>query len=662
MTNLLIANRGEIALRVMRSARELGYRVSAIYSEADAAAPHVRLADRAVCVGPAPAAASYLDIERIVRAARQLGADAVHPGYGLLSENADFAQACEDAGLTFVGPRPHTIRLMADKRAARRAVQAHGVPCVPGYDAEDQSDAVLAREAERIGVPLMVKAAAGGGGRGMRRIEDLRSFPEALARARSEALQAFGDDRVILERALQSVRHVEVQVFADAHGHVIHLGERDCSLQRRFQKVVEEAPSPAVDASLRERLGELAVRAARSADYLGAGTVELLLEPTGQCYFLEMNTRLQVEHPVTERITGFDLVAWQLRVARGEPLPCSQADVRWHGHAIEARLYAEAPERGFLPATGRVLRLALPPPERVRFDHWLETGLAIGTHYDALLGKLVAHGPDRETARRTLCAALDQLRVLGLQTNQQFLRTVLEHPAFVAGAITTDWVDRDLPPPAPEPPGLPPLAACAVALLARERSSETFASELRQFTNCSGLHTPFILEWDGRRITASLASGPEVGHYSLHVDERRADLVIETSGPECSAFLLNGVRHNVEHAFDGAQVFLYVEGRAWTFSDATYAPALAALGAGTGRAIAPMDGAVIAVPVQLGEHVVRGQTLAVVEAMKLELRVPADAEGEVTAVHVRPGAQVKARQLLVEVRATAVADHTPSGS
>jgi geranyl-CoA carboxylase alpha subunit len=662
LTHLLIANRGEIALRVLRSARELGYRVSAIYSEADAGAPHVRLADQAVCVGPAPAAASYLNIERIVQAARQLGADAVHPGYGLLSENADFAQACLDAGLTFVGPRPHTIRLMADKRAARRAVQAHGVPCVPGYDADDQSDAVLAREAERIGVPLMVKAAAGGGGRGMRRVEDLSALPEALARARSESLQAFGDDRLILERALERVRHVEVQVFADAHGHVIHLGERDCSLQRRFQKVVEEAPSPAVDGALRERLGELAVRAARSADYLGAGTVELLLTRSGECYFLEMNTRLQVEHPVTELITGFDLVEWQLRIAQGEALPCTQADVRWRGHAIEARLYAEVPERGFLPATGRVLRLALPPPERVRFDHWLETGLTIGTHYDALLGKLIAHGPDREAARRALCAALDQLRVLGLETNQRFLRSVLEHPAFVAGAITTDFVDRDLPAPELEPPGLEALAACAVALLARDRSAQTFARELRAFTNCGGLHAPLVLEWDGRRITASLAIERGTGRHSLHVDERRADLVIEATGPEQSAFVLNGVRHSVEHAFDGAQVFLYVLGRAWTFTDVTYAPPRPALGAGSGRAIAPMDGAVVSVPVQAGEHVVRGQTLAVVEAMKLELRVAADADGEVVAVHVRPGAQVKARQLLIEVRANAVADHTRSGS
>jgi geranyl-CoA carboxylase alpha subunit len=650
MKNILVANRGEIALRVLRTARALGYRTSAIYSEADAGAPHVTFADVAVCVGPAAVGASYLNIERILDAAARSGADAVHPGYGLLSENATFAQACLDAGLTFIGPRPETIRKLGDKRRARLAMQAEGVPTVPGYDGEAQEPALLAREADRIGFPIMVKAAAGGGGRGMRRVTAPAELPEALARARSEAEKAFGDGRLILERALDGARHVEVQVFADSHGHVIHLGERDCSVQRRFQKVIEEAPSPAVSDALRERMGETAVRVARSADYLGAGTVEFLLDPSGAFYFLEMNTRLQVEHPVTELVTGTDLVAWQLRVAEGETLPWTQEQVELRGAAIELRLYAEDPARGFVPATGRVLSLSLPDPSLVRTDHWLAPGLVIGSHYDALLGKLIAHGPDREAARRTLLRALDTLHVLGVQTNQDFLREVLVHDVFIAGRADTRFLDTHFAARAVEPPPASALAAAAVLCLTAQPAARPYARELTGFTNCAGLGVPCELEHDGQRYACRVMAGATAGTFAVAVGGERVAIEVRSRGEETSLLAVDGVLRRYAHAQEGDQLFLQAPAAALRVRDVTYEPAARSDGPGSGSALAPMDGAVIDVLVAVGQAVERGQTLAVVEAMKLELRVAAEITGIVRAIHVQRGAQVKARQILVEVR------------
>jgi geranyl-CoA carboxylase alpha subunit len=654
LANILVANRGEIAVRVMRTARAMGYLTTAIYSEADAESPHVAYADRAVCVGPARVSASYLDVARIIAAARSAGADAVHPGYGLLSENAAFARACAEAGLVFIGPRPETIELMGNKRRARVAMAQKGVPCVPGYDGEDQSQPVLEREAARIGFPIMVKAAAGGGGRGMRRVSEPAALLEALSRARSEAEKAFGDGRLILERALPGARHVEVQVVADSHGHVIHLGERDCSIQRRFQKLIEEAPAPSLDHALRRRLGEIGVLVARSSGYVGVGTVELLVDRSGEFYFLEMNTRIQVEHPVTELVTGVDLVAWQLRIAEGEALPMSQAEVPLRGHAIEARVYAEDPARGFAPETGRVGLLSLPGGEGVRVDHALSLGLAVTPHYDALLAKLIAHGTDREQARRRLLAALRQLRVLGVRTNQEFLVSVLEHPSFVAAEAAADFVDRQMPGAAPAEPS--PAALAAAAWLWSRRNPQNdghpdvaYAPELAGFSNCAGLLAPLVLECAGRIIELALEQGRAPGALRVHGSAKSVELALVAEQASRAALSIDGVVHTVDFVFEQDLLFLHLE-RAHAFRDVTHRPAAEAeRGPGSGRGLSPIDGSVVDVAVSVGQRVVRGQTLIVIEAMKLELRVVADASGVVSALHAARGSQVKARQLLVEV-------------
>jgi geranyl-CoA carboxylase alpha subunit len=645
MRNILVANRGEIALRIMRTARALGYRVTAVYSEADAEAPHAALADTAIPIGPAAVATSYLDIDRILDAARQAGADAVHPGYGLLSENAAFARACSAAGLVFIGPRAETIERMGNKGSARLEMQAAGVACVPGYDAVAQDERTLLDAAERIGFPIMVKAAAGGGGRGMRRVNAASELGEALARARSEAQKAFGDGRLILERALDRARHVEVQVLADQHGHVVHLGERDCSVQRRFQKVIEEAPSPAVDEPLRAKLGAVAVLAARTAGYVGAGTVEMLLAESGEHYFLEMNTRIQVEHPVTELVTGIDIVEWQLRVAEGEALPFEHIAPR--GHAIEARLYAEDPDRGFAPATGRVLQLALSQGDGLRIDHALAEGLVVSSHYDPMLGKLIAHGETRERARARLCRALEDLRVLGLQTNQSFLLDVLRHEGFVRGAATTDFLDREAVP-GPRPIGPRALAAAAAVALLRARADAPYAAELCDFTNCAGLCWPVSFESGDQRIELWVEPQRD-GSLDVRTSAWTVRLrVLRANARECD-LLLDGMRERAAYAWDGPRLWLHCEGATHALTDVTRAPARESAAHGSGRALAPMDGAVIEVPVQVGQRVSRGQTLAVVEAMKLELRVPADRDGVVAAVRCQRGDQVKARQVLVEL-------------
>ncbi len=652
LRNLLIANRGEIALRILRTAHALGYRVTAVYSEADAEAEHVRAADAALPIGPAHVRASYLNGAAVIEAARRAGADAVHPGYGLLSENAGFARACAQAGLVFIGPRPETIELMGDKRRARIAMRAAGVPCVPGYDGEDQSDEALAAQAARIGFPLLVKAVAGGGGRGMRRVGEAAQLPEAIARARSEAEHAFGDGRLLLERAIEGARHVELQVLADVHGHVVHLGERDCSVQRRFQKVIEEAPSPAVDAALRERMGEIAVLAARSSAYLGAGTVELLLAPSGEFYFLEMNTRLQVEHPVTELITGLDLVEQQLRIAEGQVLPLTQRELVLRGHAIEARLYAEVPERDFVPATGRVLGLSVPHAHGLRVDHALREGLVVGSHYDPLLAKLIAWGTDREQARRRLGAALGALRVLGVQTNQAFLRTLLEHPGFVAAELTTDFLDAQPAPAGAQEPDLPELAAAALAFVAHAQARAPYPAELAGHSNCVGLGWPLLLEHDERCFALSIEPGGEAGALTIHAGASRVAAQLLDATDTWLVARIEGLRQRFDHAWDGDVLWLHAARGARAFRDLTHAPPAASHAPGNGRALAPMDGSVLEVAVAVGDRVLRGQTLAVVEAMKLELRVPADTDGVVAAVHVRRGDQVKARQLLLELAAS----------
>ena len=646
LRNILVANRGEIALRIERTARALGYRTTAIYSEADAHAPHVTAADAAVLVGPAAVAQSYLNVERILDAARRSGADAVHPGYGLLSENAAFARACIDAGLVFIGPSPETIAMMGDKRAARRAMQAAGIACVPGYDGEDQSDPVLVQAAAGIGFPIMVKAAAGGGGRGMRRVESASELPEAIARARSEASKAFGDDRLILERAIEAARHVEVQIAGDRFGDVIHLGERECSVQRRFQKIIEEAPSPAVDSAMRERLGELSVRAAKSAGYVGIGTVEMLLDAQGAFYFLEMNTRIQVEHAVTELVTGLDLVALQFAMAEGEPLPRTQAEVQFSGHAIEARLYAEDPARGFLPSSGRIAHVEVARGEGVRVDHALRAGLSVSTHYDPMLAKVIACGADREQARRRLLRALEHTHLFGVRTNQRYVRELLEHDAFVTASATTEFVERQ-PMRKPEVLSFEDWRTAAAIFTLRG----SVDSELSNFSNCAGFSWPLRLVCDEQSADLRVEPTRDPGQLILHYGAERVELRCTRAGDHAAVLVVGGVRTKVAHAWDGEQLWLETSLGARAFLDTTHAPRASALAHGSGRALAPMDGVVVEVPVRPGERVARGQTLAVVEAMKLELRVPADIDGVVRAVHVARGHQVKARQVLVEVGA-----------
>src|SRR5690554_1389286 len=467
LKKLLIANRGEIAARVIRTARALGYRTVAVYSEADANALHVEQADEAVCIGPAQVAASYLNAGAILDAAAKTGADCIHPGYGFLSENAGFARAVKAAGLTFVGSSENAIELMGSKRRAKIAMQEAGVPVVPGFEGRQASDDELVNAAKDIGYPLMLKASAGGGGRGMRLVTDESELADSIKRARSEARQAFGDDELIIEKAIIEPRHIEIQVFADHHGNAVHLGERDCSVQRRHQKVVEEAPSPFVTPELREAMGKAAVKAALACGYEGAGTVEFLVDKDRNFYFLEMNTRLQVEHPVTELITGQDLVAWQLRVAEGQPLPLKQDEIRLDGHAIEVRLYAEDAANNFLPQTGRVLRWEPELLDGVRIDHGLVEGQEVTPFYDPMLAKVIAHGATREDALRKLIRAVENCVLLGVNGNQRFLANLLGNPEFVAGKATTAFIAEhfsDDPSLKPHAPSARELAVAAALL------------------------------------------------------------------------------------------------------------------------------------------------------------------------------------------------------
>ncbi|MDX1693833.1 MAG: acetyl-CoA carboxylase biotin carboxylase subunit, partial [Ketobacteraceae bacterium] len=466
ISKILIANRGEIAVRVIRTARNLGYDTVAVYSEADKNALHVKVADEAVCVGPAVVAESYLNIDSIIRAAKLTGADAIHPGYGFLSENAAFAQACADNDIIFIGPPVGAIELMGSKRQSKIAMEKADVPCIPGYQGDDQSLENLASKARAVGTPLMIKASAGGGGRGMRLVHDLDSVEAELKSARSEAQNAFGSGELILERAVLEPRHIEIQVFADQQGNVIYLGERDCSIQRRHQKVVEEAPSPAVDEPLRRKMGQAAVNAARACDYVGAGTVEFLLAPDGSFYFLEMNTRLQVEHPVTEMITGQDLVEWQINVARGQPLPLTQEQVRLTGHAIEVRLYAEDTARNYMPQTGTISDWRIPAIEGLRLDHGIQVGQQVSPYYDPMLAKVITWGKSRTDAIRKLRKALRELVVFGVTTNQYFLAEILGHKAFIQGEFSTAFLNKDFTGnPALAPSVLSPEAAAVAALL-----------------------------------------------------------------------------------------------------------------------------------------------------------------------------------------------------
>ena len=643
IAKLLVANRGEIACRVIAGARAKGVLTVAVYSEADADALHVRLADEAVLIGPGPVAQSYLDIGKVIAAAVRTGADAVHPGYGFLSERAAFAEACAEAGLVFVGPSPQAIRIMGDKATSKREMIAAGVPCVPGYEGEDQSEQVLLREAERIGYPVMVKASAGGGGRGMRLVEDAAGLPAALRTARSEAETAFGDGRLLLERAIVEPRHVEIQVFGDRHGNIIHLGERDCSVQRRHQKVVEEAPSPAVDEALRARMGAAAVQAAAAVDYVGAGTVEFLLDRDGSFYFLEMNTRLQVEHPVTEMVTGLDLVALQLDVAEGKPLAVSQQDVAITGHAIEARLYAEDPAGDFLPQTGTVWTWRPATGEGVRIDHGLRAGAPVSPFYDPMLAKVIAWGKDRDEARLRLVRAVEDSRIFGVTTNRAFLSAALRNPEFAAGAATTAFIARQFPQGFADHPPPPWAPALAVALFVEGRGCGWRSN--RWTAHPVKLRGPDRTgDWQAVRDGGGWRIGGEDGAFEIRILDR------DDAGVRV---LIDGRAFTVGVGADPAdrgRVDIDVAGGVYRFEDLTFVPPETAEAQGAGGTLrAPMNGAVARVEVAEGDRVTRGQVLLILEAMKMEHQIIAPAHGVVETLAVTVGAQVATRDALVVI-------------
>jgi geranyl-CoA carboxylase alpha subunit len=629
LRRLLIANRGEIACRIARTARRMGLSSVAVFSDADAGAPHVHACDAAVRIGGHLPADSYLMAERILSAARSTGADAIHPGYGFLSEKPAFARAVREAGMLFVGPSPEAMEAMGDKALARRRMAAAGVPVLPGYDDPAQDEATLAEAAKRIGFPVMIKAAAGGGGRGMRLVRDGADLPAALRAARAEAAGAFGDDRLILERALLAPRHVEVQVFGDNHGALLHLGERDCSIQRRHQKIVEETPAPGLPAVLRARLGEAAVRAAATVAYTGAGTVEFLLQDDA-FYFMEMNTRLQVEHPVTEAVTGLDLVEWQLRVARGEALPWRQEDLAADGHAIEVRLCAEDPAAGFMPQSGRVERWQA--PQGVRTDHAVAEGMTLSPFYDSMLAKIIAHGPTREAAREALRDALAQTELFGVRTNRDFLARVLDHPAFAAGQLSTDFLDTHFGDP----------AARRAAPAAREFALAAWLS-----VRPASLPAP----WHGFASAGPIAVPVRVSHGDT---EMEGTVVLRRDGG--AEARLAGEAHVFTaqepcrcHRRDG-RIQLQTQGGEWIFQDLRLAARATAQTASRDRhLLAPINGRVTHVAVAPGAAVAAGDVMVTLEAMKMEHALTARTAGTVLSVSVAVNEQVAPGRVLVEI-------------
>jgi len=652
---LLVANRGEIAVRVMRTAKAMGIKTVAVYSDADAGALHVRAADLAVPLGGNSAAESYLNGEAILAAAHAAGADAIHPGYGFLSENTDFAADCAQAGVIFIGPPASAVKIMGDKALAKRAMLEAKVPCIPGYQGEDQSDDTLCREAEAMGMPVMIKAAAGGGGRGMRRVADPEQLMRSIALARSEAEGAFGNGDLILERAIEGARHVEVQVFADTHGNVIHLGERDCSLQRRHQKVVEESPCPIMTPSLREAMGLAAVEAARAVSYVGAGTVEFLLDASGEFYFLEMNTRLQVEHPVTECVTGFDLVQWQIRVAQGEPLPATQEDIDLFGHAIEVRLCAEDPAAAFLPSAGPVSLFSVPMEEGIRVDSGIETGDAISPFYDSMVAKVIAWGETRETARLKLRSALQATTLAGVTHNRAFLLELLDQPTFIEGGATTDYIDQHYPEGfSPAHQSTESLAASIVLqqILAAEQhfaSALSVNEELRGWVSTGPVTRRHKYEVGDATFTAEItASSAE--QFSVTLMEATHTVSLQTLNADRVAFLIDGQRVVLGyHQTDAAELMIATEQSEVTLTNTDLIPPESAEDAQGGKVQAPMHGQLVSLLVEAQQSVEKDQRLAVFEAMKMQHEILAPLSGVVQQVKGQVGQQMAAGDVIMVI-------------
>ena len=658
-SKLLIANRGEIACRVIRTARRLGYATVAVFSDADRQAPHVRMADEAVHIGASPASESYLSIEKLLEAARKTGADAVHPGYGFLSENADFAQACADTGLVFIGPAPSAILAMGNKALAKKRMIAAGVPCAPGYLGENQDESHLIREADRLGYPLLVKAVAGGGGRGMRLVREASEMAQAIVSARRESQSAFGDGTLMLERLIDNGRHIEIQVFADAHGNAVHLGERDCTAQRRRQKVIEEAPSPVVNSAMREAMGRDAVAAALAVGYQGAGTVEFIVDESLKHFFLEMNTRLQVEHPVTEMITGYDLVEWQLRVAAGEPLPARQEDIKLTGHAIEARLYVEDPYAAFAPQVGQVLwwqpgaALQGVDDGSARIDTGIAQGDQISPFYDPLVAKLIVHGRNRNDAIRKLRACLNDVPLLGVQNNGKFLADLLDHPRFRNASMTTALLDQWLEQAGP--------------LFERPTVSDSawaLATALFALRNGTGWRSNSVAAFDVsltcERTTRVLRVHPDPSG-SVTVQGLAHSVTVNFANSPAALgpfrYEVQGVTRVATVASSGSGLHLHINGCTFLFSEESAFPD-ANPTLDPRRALAPVAGKITQVQVAIGDKVAQDQMLISVEAMKMEMWVAAQATGCVKAIHVKVGDQVESGALLLELQSIPFTEST----
>ena len=661
--SILIANRGEIACRVIRTAKELGYRTIAVYSDADSGAPHVQLADDAVRIGPGPVGESYLLAGNILAAAAKSGAEAIHPGYGFLSENAAFGDAVESAGLVFIGPTREAIDVMGNKAESKRRMIAAGVPCVPGYEGHDQTDEVLLAEGNKIELPLMVKAAAGGGGRGMRLVHDYAELANAIKLARAEAEGAFGSGELILEKAIIQPRHVEIQVFADTMGNTVHLGERDCSVQRRHQKVIEEAPCPVMTPELREQMGQSAIDAAKSVNYRGAGTVEFLLDARGSFYFLEMNTRLQVEHPVTELIAGLDLVALQISVAQGEPLGMSQHDVKLEGAAIEVRLYTEDPSQDFLPASGPVELWQPATGVGVRVDAGICTGQAISPFYDPMVAKVIGYGPDRESARLRLIEALKETVLFGTPNNKNFLIQCLEKQSFIDGAATTAFIAEEFPAVDLQttPPSFADSAVAAVIDLALEHKklfdhSVLVSRRLKNWASASAIVSRKQYQFgDLTHDLAVTPIGPETYRVfdiaGIEADVEVAMLAMDLSIAKNTAkVMVNGLTLTATHMSTAkGQLHCSIEGRGAFFKDMIIVDGVVEDAAGGGRVISPMHGLLLEVLVKPGDTVLKGQTLAVLEAMKMHYEIVAEIDGVVAEVTAIAGKQVAADDVLIEI-------------
>ena len=659
--SILIANRGEIACRVIRTAKKLGYRTVAVYSDADAGAPHVKLADDAVRIGSGPVGESYLVPELILQAAASSGAESIHPGYGFLSENAAFAEAVESAGLVFIGPTREAIDVMGNKAESKRRMIEAGVPCVPGYEGHDQSDKTLIAEGLKIDLPLMVKAAAGGGGRGMRLVHDQADLANAIKLARAEAEGAFGSGELILEKAIIEPRHVEIQVFADTFGNTVHLGERDCSVQRRHQKVIEEAPCPIMTPELREKMGQSAIDAAKSVSYRGAGTVEFLLDDSGFFYFLEMNTRLQVEHPVTELITGLDLVALQISVAQGEPLDFSQADLDLEGHAIEVRLYTEDPSQDFLPASGPVDLWAPASGVGVRIDDGISTGQAISPFYDPMVAKVIGYGPTREAARLRLIGALKETVLFGTPSNKDFLIQCLEKQSFIDGAATTAFIGEEFSAADLDAAPVSFLDSAVAATLelclenkAHFQRSLLVSCELKNWTIASAMVSR--KQYQFVDITHDLSISPinssaDTYHVADTAAEQSAVIQVISMQDNKAVVLFDGVKLVAQFMQrQRGQMYCSIQGRGAFFKDLIILDGVVDDAEGGGRVIAPMHGLLLEVMVSAGDDVVKGQTLAVLEAMKMHYEILAEVDGTVEEVSAVAGSQVAVDDVLIEIK------------